>query len=86
MANSYQRIEDDQIVVIDLEEPFIKVACCDCGLVHCWTFGLTEREGRLKLEINIDRLERCTAAKRRGGNVDLITEDTGLWKMVRRDS
>jgi hypothetical protein len=85
MANdTYRRIEDDEIVVVDMDEPWIKVACCDCGLIHSWTFGLTESEGRLKLEISIDRLERCTAQKRRGGNVDLITDEDSKWKLVRR--
>lgn len=82
--DTYKRIEDDDIVVVDMEEPYIKVACCDCGLVHAWTFGLVEHDGRLLLEINIDRLERCTAAKRRGGNVDLITDEGARWKLVRR--
>ena len=84
MADTYQRIEDDEIVVVDMDEPFIKVACCDCGLIHSWSFGLSEHEGRLKLEISIDRLERCTAQKRRGGKCDLITDEESKWKMVRR--
>ena len=83
MSDTYQRIEDDHVVIVDMGEPFIKVACCDCGLVHCWTFGLSERDNKLKLEIIIDRLERCTAAKRRGGNVDLITDEKARWKLVR---
>ena len=85
MSDTYKRIEDDHIVVVDMKEPWIKVACCDCGLVHCWTFGLVERDGTLNLEINIDRLERCTAAKRRGGNCDLITDKETRWKLVRRE-
>jgi hypothetical protein len=84
VGDTYTRIKHDHIVVVDMNEPFIKVACCDCGLVHCWTFGLVTRDDKLYLEINIDRLERCTAAKRREGNCDLIEPKEGLWEMTRK--
>lgn len=85
MSESYDRIEDEHVVVVDMDEPWIKVACCDCGLVHCWAFGLSERDGKLILEINIDRLERCTAQKRRHGNVDLMLgKEKDLYKLVRK--
>ena len=84
MPDFYQHIKDDEIVIVDMDEPHIKVACRDCGLVHSWSFGLSERDGHIKLEIHIDRLKRCTAAKRRGGNVDLITDKEARWRLIRR--
>lgn len=84
MASSYRMIEDDEVIIVDLNSPYAKIACCDCGLVHYWTFGLKAGDdGRILLQLYIDRAERPTAQLRRNGNCGLLRGDHKKWKMER---
>ena len=85
MGDTYHTLQDDEVIKLDMDEPWVKIACCDCGLVHLWSFGLAaDEDGKIFLEIDIDRMERCTAQKRRQSNVEFLTNEDSRWTMVRK--
>ena len=85
MGDTYHALQDDEVIAVDLDEPWIKLACCDCGLVHYWTFTLTcDEKGKLFLHVEVDRCEKSTAQKRRGGNCELLTNPEQRWTMIRK--
>jgi hypothetical protein len=42
-----------------------KIACCDCGLVHRFTFAVVKYRGKNRVAFSAVRDNRATAARRR---------------------
>lgn len=42
-----------------------KIACCDCGLVHLFSFTIVKEKGKQHLAFTAVRNNRATAARRR---------------------
>ena len=58
----YNKLEDDMGYLVDTTEETLKLACCDCGLVHY--VGITIKDGR-NIMIGFKRDRRATAQLRR---------------------
>ena len=58
----YEKLEDDMGFLIDTEREVLKLACCDCGLVHY--FGITIKDDK-HIMIGFKRDKRATAQLRR---------------------
>ncbi len=62
-SGPYLQLEDGARFEIDMEKSeLLRLACCDCGLVHEIAFAIEENG---KLGIAMKRNARATAAKRR---------------------
>ena len=70
MSNNYPEIKSGQAVDLDWRHRDYKIACCDCGLVHCFRFTVV----RGKLRIRAWRDNRSTAALRRHRNVKISVQ------------
>ena len=44
----------------------MKIGCCDCGLIHLYSFRIKKKAGRVHLIRTAWREPRATAAMRRG--------------------
>lgn len=49
-----------------------KIACCDCGLVHCMDFTVVRSGRRNKVLFRVQRLNRSTAMMRRHSKIKIV--------------
>lgn len=71
MGIKYDQIIDGEGFELDIKnEQKLKLACCDCGLVHDVAFAIEENGN---LGIAMRRNNRATTAKRRANNRKLTS-------------
>ena len=81
----YETIGDDQVIKI-IPGEFYNIACCDCCLVHDWTFELQYDKEKDEIYIigSCDRNERSTAQLRRHEGGELQNANESKWIMLRK--
>lgn len=62
MKSKYHQLEEGETFKMDLAEEDLKVACCDCGAVHIYTFRHIENS---LWELQVFPDLRATGGKRR---------------------
>ena len=62
--SKYDKIEDDMGFLVNTEKETLKLACCDCGMVHY--VGITVKDDK-NIMIGFKRDRRATAQLRRHG-------------------
>ncbi len=77
MSSTYDQIEDNGSFMIN-SRTVLRMQCCDCCLVHDYTF-INKKDGTLKVKVAADR--RATAQLRRNGGGDL-QQKKGKWRMI----
>lgn len=60
----YTQRKDGDVVVVP-ESNKMKIACCDCGLVHRFTFAVVTHKRKKRVAFAAVRDNRATAARRR---------------------
>ncbi|MCK5614862.1 hypothetical protein KAR91_74055 [Candidatus Pacearchaeota archaeon] len=77
----YPIIPNGDGIEVNMDDEFLTFACCDCGMVHTFSFAV-EDNGNLGIALNHE--VRSTAAMRRHKVGNLHTNHP-LWKLVRRE-
>jgi len=77
----YFQREENVPFEVDLENGW-STACCDCGLVHTFTFKKIRGGGGYRFKVTVVREYRSTGQLRRHKAGDLHT-GVGGWRMVR---
>ena len=76
----YEKLKDDMGFLVNTEEETLKLACCDCGLVHY--IGITLKGGKNAM-IGFKRDNRATAQLRRRNYGYLQHEPERRWRLER---
>jgi len=66
--DSYRQVEDGETISIDMNDPRIRIECCDCSLTHDMDFAIRTKKDNPKdivIDITIYRNQRATGANRR---------------------
>lgn len=61
MKRSYPLIENGEVVELEYRKNRFKIACCDCGLVHIFSFVVKGE----KIYFKVERDKRATSQMRR---------------------
>ncbi len=81
--SSYPKLKAGQKVKIDTKRQRLKIACCDCGLVHYMDIDADPKEKGV-VYIDFPRDERSTAQLRRRNYGYLHEKNNGSkWRLVR---
>lgn len=77
----YPIIIDRSEVEINIDKEFLSFACCDCGMVHTFSFAI-EDSGHLGIALQQE--PRSTAQLRRH-KVGNLHNDHLKWKLIRKE-
>jgi nitroimidazol reductase NimA-like FMN-containing flavoprotein (pyridoxamine 5'-phosphate oxidase superfamily) len=79
--SKFHRITDGEAFEVDLKDDCLRLACCDCGLVH--DIMLRVRGG--KIQLLFIQVPRSTSQLRRHDYGNLQTENDSGWVMIRKE-
>lgn len=78
----YAKLPDDMGWLVNTEEETLKIACCDCGLVHY--IGITIKDDK-NIMIGFKRARRATAQLRRHNYGSLQQGNGGRYRLDRNE-
>ena len=76
----FPKYRDHEVIELNLREEVLRFACCDCGSVHKFLFGVKNRNN---IQVRFVELKRVTAQLRRHDYGYLQQGKNAKYKMVK---
>ena len=62
--SKYPKLQDEEVCEFDMDNEYLRFACCDCGLVHTFAIFIVDKKPRT-MGFACKRERRATAQLRR---------------------